>query len=415
MTHQPAIQSILAFPGFSGHTVSVGLVLADIPTSRTKTVWGTCQPALDESLADYPAGFEPAAAVTTIRELIIPALLNRPLFSFRELAAEVDAIQETAAVVKPLPTPAEGKLSRRDLFAGRLRGSEETPSLTHQVTIRRQLHPAIRNGTSQALLAAVAVARGQTAAEVITAEYDLPPSSGPAPIYGEIDGQETLDAALVNRLAALGTSVAGTDPPGELGPNGEKPQRFIRQLGALVAAVADDGYRPTLSLDFRGGLGQLFQNNLGKILGALYGLESAAAPYPLRVVDPLIGDSLADQAQGLARLKEYLTLRGMTLQLAAGKWVRSAGDVVALAEANAVDAVRIDLLRLGSLHQSIEAVLAARGRGLTAILSGPPETAVPVALAARPHLVMAAGGVNLAALHDEMTRAAASLSPPGPP
>ncbi|NHZ72723.1 MAG: hypothetical protein GWP17_06540, partial [Aquificales bacterium] len=199
----------------------------------------------------------------------------------------------------------------------------------------------------------------------------------------------------------------------QLGTNGERLQQFIRQLAELITRVGHSSYQPTIHLDAAGSLGQLFDNDAGRVLGALYGLEQAAKPYQLRVVDPVLLDAQEAQIELMCQLMEYVRMRRMNVQLAASTGINSLADVEAFVQAEAVHLLTLSMPDLGSIHQVIEAIMICQ-KGKTAtsttniLLEGPAETAVHVALAAQPDLLAASAGPHgrraLSTVHDEMTR-----------
>ncbi|HEX6385984.1 MAG TPA: hypothetical protein VF177_15040 [Anaerolineae bacterium] len=432
MPELPLISTVLTVPGFTlgasqvasaspqpGDIVSVGLVV-----DNERVAWGVCP-----LLSGGPLSVD--TTINSIQQTVAPALQGERLASFRELAAKVEALTETVTITETLPEP-EGdnqasKFSRRDLFTGRLWStppSEEPAPRTREISVQRSLLPAIRYGVSQALLAAVAMAQNKRVAETVVAEYNLPAkpistvaihvSAGP-PSDEAITAVDTL---LSSQVASLGYTIAGSNDKAQMGSNGERLQQYVRRLQTQIAAAETSGYQPVIHLDVRGGLGRLFDNDPGKILGALFGLEQAAKPYLVRVVDPVIMDSRQGQIETLRQLKEYLRLRRMRLQLVASAWIDSAEDVDAFVQSEAVQAIQLNAPQLGSLHRTIEAILACRERGITSLLAGHggddgycAQILAHVALATQPDLIVAPESAHgFALLHNEMARTLAWLS-----
>jgi hypothetical protein len=169
--------------------------------------------------------FRAEEGLATIQHAVAPVLQGREITSFRELAAEVDVLIESVEVSRPLPSPKATRgpkeLSRRELLAAparllrpepfdraqdrRAEGLPSTQEETERVTVERRLHSAIRYGVSQALLKAVALARGVTMAEVIADEWDLPLPDTPVPIHAQSGGERyhNADKMIVRRVASL--------------------------------------------------------------------------------------------------------------------------------------------------------------------------------------------------------------------
>ena len=440
MLELPFITAVLTVPGFSWHPdqtaatssqpdpsiLSIGLVL-----DGERVAWGVCP-----FVPGRP--FDIDTARNSIEQHVAPALQGERLANFRDLAAKIDALTETVTVHEPLPQPEDDnqatKFSRRDLFSGRLwspgkpglpnqrlHDPTEAAPLTREITVKRPIDAAIRYGVSQALLAAVATMQNKTPAEMVAAEYDVPGPLAAVASHAWVrppagDAAPAVSALLSRQVASLGYTIAANNDKAPPGVSAESVQQQVRWLQTQIAA-AGPAYEPVIHLDLRGEFGRLFDANPGKILGALVGLEQAAAPYPVRVVDPAVMDSRPAQIKILRQLKGYLRLRRMRLQLAASAWVDSSVAVADFIEAEAVHAIQLNTPQLGSLHNTIEAVLAGREQGMATLLAGngwddghSARILAHVALAVRPELIIAAEGAGGTALLDnEMARTLAGL------
>lgn len=414
--------------------VSVGLVL-----DNARTVWGDCVAVAYSGKAGRDPVFRAEEGLATIRRTVAPALQGREVTTFRELAAEVDALIETVEVVRPLPqpepVPGSAGLSRREFLATPARlwrtaqggGQEKRPLPTERVTVKRPLHTAVRYGVSQALLRAVALTRGLTMAEVITEEWELPLPDAPVPIHAQSGGErrKNADKMIARRVASLPHALVD-DIPEQLGEDGAKLTRYVRWLKERIQELGGPNYRPTIHLDVHGALGQISENDLGRVLGHLYSLRTAAGPYPLRVESPVIMESREAQIEALKTLCEYVRLRKMDVQIVADEWANTLDDIRAFVEAQAADVIQIKMPDLGSVHNSVEAVLACKAggpsttlrTGVGAFLGGScaetdlsAKVAVHVALATRPDMIMAKPGMGVdegvSLVQNEMTRALA--------
>jgi methylaspartate ammonia-lyase len=316
--------------------------------------------------------------------------------------------------------------SRRALFAAAARllnpfpaGSGVSPEkqvLTEQVTVERPLHAAVRYGVSQALLAAVAISRGLTMAEVVAEEWGLPSPSAPVAIHAlsGADRYLSADKMIVRRAESLPDAPID-DFAEHLGDEGFKLSAYLRWLVGRIQELASDDYRPTIQLDLNGALGQLFENDIGKVLGKLYGMEFAVKPYRLRVENPVVMESREEQIDASKTLRKYAQFRKMDVQLVADEWANTLDEIQAFLDAEAADMVHIKMPELGGLHNSVEAVLACQARDVGAYLGGSPaetnvaaQVAVHVALATRPQLLMAKPGTGvdeaISLVQNEMAR-----------
>ncbi|GAB4550497.1 MAG: methylaspartate ammonia-lyase [Anaerolineae bacterium] len=411
-------------PGFQrvrevAQALSVGLILND-----DRIAWGDCVAVEFSGKAGRHPLFRADEGLLTIQRVVAPALRHRRLTSFRELAAEVDAMVESATISQPLEkdgSAVEGTktLSRRELFRLLRPGEEgETPQAPEieEVTVERRLHTAIRYGVSQALLAAVALTRGITMAEVVAEEYDLPTPGQPVPIHAQCgaDRYAGADKMIARRVASLPHTLVDNIPE-HLGDDGEVLLGYARWLRERIPQLAGDDYKPTIHLDVHGALGHIYTNNLGLILSYLIRLEKAAAPYPLRVESPLILDSRAAQIDAMRTLRDYIRFRKLGVKLVADEWANTLEDIQAFIEAGAADMIQVKMPDLGSIHNSIQAVLACKAGGVGAFLGGScaetdlsARVAVHVALATRPDMMMAKPGMGVdegvSLFHNEMAR-----------
>jgi len=431
-------------PGFSrvrevAEALSVGLVL-----DGEQAVWGDCVAVEFSGKAGRHPVFRAQQGLVTIQQTVAPLLRGRSVTNFRYLAAEVDALVESVETTRPLPpaesggqpVPGAKKLSRRDVLVAPARwlqhsvdepGPEEKPAspLVERLVVQRPLHTAIRYGVSQALLGAVALTRGMTMSEVVAEEYGLPLPAEPVPIHAQCgaDRYAGADKMILRRVASLPHTLVDNIPE-HLGDDGEVLVRYARWLRERIPQLAGDDYHPTIHLDVHGALGQIYQNNMGQILGCLHRLEAATSPYPLRIESPMILDSRRAQIESMQMLRDYIRFRKMRVQLVADEWANTLDDIQAFVRADAVDMIQVKMPDLGSVHNSIQAVLACQASGVAAFLGGScaetdlsARVAAHVALATRPHMLMAKPGMGvdegIALVHNEMTRTLAWIETRG--
>lgn len=405
--------------------VSVGLVLDDPSASHGSAhwmAWGDCVSVAHSGQAGRDLVFRAEEGLATVRRVVAPVLQGRELTGFRELAAEVERLREPVEVERRLPPP-QG-ITRRELLTaparlwraakGEERGPEDVP--TERVTVQRRLHTAVRYGVSQALLGAVALARGVTKAEVIAQEWDLPCPDAPVPIHAQCgaDWHAGADGMIVRRVASLSHALVG-DVAEQLGPDGINLTRYARWLRQRIQELGGPGHHPTIHLDMHGALGHMVENDLGRVLGQLYALELAVRPYPLRVESPVLMDGRAAQIEAMKTLRDYLRVRKMDVQLVAGEWINTLDDVQAFVDAGAADVIHVRMPDMGGVHNAVEAVLACQAAGVGVLLGCScagtdlsTRVAAHVALATRPDLIVAGPGMGIGEgiglVHNEMAR-----------
>jgi methylaspartate ammonia-lyase len=386
-------------PGFRAvrevaEAVSVGLVLDD-----GRVAWGDCVSVSYGGQAGRWPVFRDDAGLATIREVVAPALEGRALIGFRPLAAELDDL------APPLPPaePAVTDPSRRALLTALPRAFQGSPDSNPSSPLVHALHPAIRYGASQALLQAVALARGVTMTKVITREWSLPNPQHPIPIHAQSGPERYANAEKMirRRVASLPHGLVD-DLPAQVGHDGNELTRYLRWLAKRIGELGDANYRPTIHLDLHGVLGQIYDGQAGRMLGQLYAWEMAARPYPLRIECPVLLDSREAQIEAMKTLREYVRLRKMTVQLVADEWANTLDDIRAFVDAGAADMIQIKMPDLGSVHNAVDAVLACKAAGMGAFVGGSyaetdlsARVSVHVALATQADLVMAKPGLGV--------------------
>jgi methylaspartate ammonia-lyase len=240
-------------------------------------------------------------------------------------------------------------------------------------------------------------------AEVIAKEWELPMPEEPVPIHAQSGGERyhNADKMIVRRVASLPHALVD-DIPEQLGEDGARLTQYVRWLKPRIQELAGDDYRPTIHLDVHGALGQIYDNDLGRVLGQLYALDRAAQPFPLRVESAVIMESREAQIEAMKTLREYVRFRKMNVQLVVDEWANTLEDIQAFVDAQAADVIQIKMPDLGSVHNSVEAVLACNAGGVGAFLGGScaetdlsAKVAVHVALATRPDVIMAKPGMGV--------------------
>jgi methylaspartate ammonia-lyase len=419
-------------PGFRAvrevaEVLSVGLVLEDTdhPTAPPQVAWGDCLGVAYGGQAGRDPVFRAVPHVKIVEREIAPLLIGQAVDAFRPLAAQVDG--QIAALDLPTAPNAANvpPLSRREALSPShlLRAFREAMehSLVPQLPAEppeppAPQHTALRYGVGQALLRAAALAQGVTMAEVVATEWGLPLPTQPIPIHAQSGGERihNADKMIARGVESLPHGLVD-DIPAQVGASGDKLAQYVRHLKRRIKALAPRDYRPTIHLDLHGALGIIAQGQPGRILGTLYQLEQMAAPYPLRVECPVMMESRADQIELMARLREYVRARGMTVQLVADEWANTLEDIRAFVAAQAADMIQVKTPDLGGVHNAVDAVLACQAGGVGTLLGGScaetdlsAQVSVHLALATRPDIILAKPGMGvdegIMLVHNEIAR-----------
>jgi hypothetical protein len=356
----------------SGESILVGVVL-----TNGCVTWGACG-----QLADIPA------AINTLKQLVTPLLQDQPLHSFPKLVAQVDKLTETETQPRPVSSPldpptnrASRTISRRQLITGH--STEDTPEM-EQVTITRPLSPSLRFGVSQAILYGIALSQHESLVTVLAEAFNTPISPKTIPLL--VDAEKTNIAIIkpiIARAAAIGYWTGHLNHKRTLGSNAERLQAHVRQVKTWLMDIVHEA-QLTIHLNIQGGFTDLYDNNAGKILGALYGLEQAAKPYALVIENIVMGDVTA-VSDNMKQIQSYLDSRKMTVKLAAGYSLFPPAALKQFVADKALHQIHINLSQFGSILQTMAFIDDCKAQEINVILHDEGEnveTATAVAQAA---------------------------------
>lgn len=239
----------------AGESISVMAVLED-----GQIAYGDCAAVQYSGAGGRDPLFLAEDFIPVIMEHVAPVLEGKELDSFRELAAEVEAVQ------------VDGK----------------------------RLHTAIRYGVTQTILDAVAKAKKQLMCEVIADEYGLQPEYRQIPIFTQsgdnrydnsdkmiMKGANVLPHALINNVDT------------KLGRDGSILLEYVKWLrDRIIALRHDEDYCPVLHIDVYGTIGMAFGvNNYEAMADYIATLAEAARPFKLRIEGPMDAEEREAQMQ----------------------------------------------------------------------------------------------------------------------
>lgn len=345
-------------PGFSkvreiAEGVSIGLVLNDASVH-----WGDCIAVSYSGKAGRKGVFRSKQGIQDIKSMVVPAVKGLQISSFRELE----------------------------------------PILNNE-----HWHNAIRYGLSQALLRAVAWTHRENPFRTLCREWQLSIDTKLVPIQGSSgnDRYSNADKMIVNRLAALPHTQVD-DIEHQLGPSGEVLLEYGRWIKNRILKLADDSYNPTIHLDVHGSIGKIFKLDPDKVCSYLSTLAEVCAPYTLRMESVVIMESRDQQIEYFKALRKALKQRAIPVLLCADEWANTKEDILAFASSGAADMIHIKMPDLGSVHESLEAVLGCKKLGIDTLLGGScietelsTQIAVHVAMASHPSAILAKPGMGI--------------------
>ena len=345
----------------AGESISVMIVLED-----GQVAYGDCAAVQYSGAGGRDPLFLAEDFIPVIENYIKPQLVGKEADNFRELAAMMEAIE------------VDGK----------------------------RLHTAIRYGLSQAILDAVAKAKGKMMCEVVAEEYGCEVSDKPIAIFTQsgddrydnsdkmiIKGAQVLPHALINNVAD------------KLGKKGEKLAEYVAWLrDRILNCRTDESYAPVMHIDVYGTIGAAFGNNNYKAMADyIEALGEIAKPFHLRIEGPMDCDCDREtQIEALAGLTKELDDRGCDVELVADEWCNTLEDIKLFADNKAGHMVQIKTPDLGGVNNTIEAVLYCKEKGIGAYQGGTcnetdrsAQVCVHCAMATQPVQILAKPGMGV--------------------
>ncbi|MDT4928182.1 MAG: methylaspartate ammonia-lyase [Pseudonocardiales bacterium] len=345
-------------PGFRairqpGEAVSVMLLLDD-----GQVAYGDCAAVQYAGVGGREALFDAATAVELIDRHVAPLLRGAAVGDFRTMAAMVDDL----------------------LIDG------------------QRLPTAVRYGLTQALLDAVARARGTTMAEVVTDEYQTGIAIAPVPMFVQSgdDRYTNVDKMVLKEADVLPHGLVN-QVDSKLGSDGDILRQYVAWVRDRILTLrmrAD--YEPVIHIDVYGTIGMAFAADVARVVGYLLELESLAAPFRLRVEHVIDAGGREGQIEVSAALRLALEARDSRVQIVVDEWCNTLEDIKSFVAARAADVIHVKTPDLGGVNNTIEALLHVRRAGLAAYCGGTcNETDRSAQVTA--HIAMACGAAQILA------------------
>lgn len=282
-------------------------------------------------------------------------------------------------------------------------------------------HTALEYGLSQALLGAASHSRGLTMAEVVCEKYGLLLRPEAVPLFAQCgeDRRDNVDKMIMKRVDVLPHGLINSHKL--FGVAGTEFLEYVAWVRSRVKALGGADFEPVLHFDIYGLAGETFDYSLEKISAFLVRTAEIAAPYRVRIESPVICATQEEQMGTLRTLRGLLASAGGAIEIVADEWCNTLEDIDAFASAEACDMIQIKVPDLGSLENSIRAVVKCKNEGVGAYIGGScTETEVSarasahVAIATQPNMVLAKPGMGvdegITVVRNEQTRAVADIS-----
>ena len=353
-------------PGFSniriaGESMSVMLVLDDYQIAT-----GDCAAVQYSGAGGRDPLFIAADYIQDIETIVKPVLINQTLDSFKRLATLID-------------------------------------SLIHPIH-GRPLHTALRYGVSQAILDAVARAHRTFMADVIASEYGCEVSDDPIRIFMQSgdDRYNNVDKMIIKQADVLPHGLINHVPT-KVGEHGELLLEYIGWLSSrLISKRLDAHYNPSLHIDVYGTLGMIFDHDFEKIVIYLEACAERAKPFNLLIEGPVDMGERQAQIEALVTLTKMVDERGLNVKIVADEWCNTLEDIKLFVDAKAGHMVQIKTPDLGSIHNTIEAILYCKDKDVLAYQGGTcnetdrsAQVCAHVAMATHPYQMLAKPGMGV--------------------
>jgi len=305
-------------------SLGLGLVLSD-----GAVVWG------DMMSVQYAGGsgrdpvFDIDRARRLVEAVVKPRLLGASVIDFRKTCGEI--LRPTDGDTLPLP---------------------------------------VQYGVSQALLRAAAHAHGETMAETVCRAYGLAVIARPVPIYAQSgDAREiNVDKMILKRVDILPHGLINSRD--KFGAGGVRFLEYVEWVAERVRAVGGGDYNPRLHFDVYGWVGRELGLDPEGIAGFIAHAAQKAAPFGFNIEHPADFGGREEQIEGLGRIRQALRRLGSRAAIVADEWCNTLADIDAFARAGAADLIQIKMPDVGSVADTISAVLTCRAHGVGAYVGG---------------------------------------------
>ena len=353
-------------PGFSsvrvaGESISVMLVLED-----DQIAFGDCAAVQYSGAGGRDPLFIAKDYIEVIETIVKPLLINQELDSFVRLARLIDS--------------------------------------TINPHTQKPLHTALRYGISQALLDGVAKANHTYMADIVAQEYGTEVSDEAINIFMQSgdDRYNNVDKMIIKQADVLPHALINHVPT-KLGYKGELLLEYISWLSARIQSKRlDDSYCPTLHIDLYGTLGIIFNDDFDKIVDYMKKCSDKAQPFPLNLEGPVDMGEREAQISALQTLTKMVDDQKIPVKIVADEWCNTIEDIKLFVDAKAGHMVQIKTPDLGSIHNTIEAVLYCKDKEVLAYQGGTcnetdrsAQVCAHVAMATHPVQMLAKPGMGV--------------------
>jgi len=310
----------------TGQALSVMLILED-----GQVAYGDCLDVIFAGTAGRDSVFRVQDHMSYLETEMRDFLIGKDLNEFRALAIEIDNMQAN----------------------------------------KEHLHTALRYGLTQAILHAVSLAKRLTMTEVVAQEYGADIMSKPIPILANVDAEDwvSVDKVIMKQVELLPHG-AFENVERDVGLQGEKLIAYTQRLITRIEKIGGDDYQPKLHFDLYGSLGELFNNDIDKLVNYLPMLQEIIGDRELMLESPIVASNQDEQIRLFKSLRFAIQKRSLNMKLVVDEWCNTFEDIKKFEDENATDYVQVKTPDLGGVNNTIEALLYCRAKGIGVCLGG---------------------------------------------
>ena len=238
-------------------------------------------------------------------------------------------------------------------------------------TDQKPLHTALRYGLTQAILHAVSLANRITMTQVVAREYGTEIMSEAIPILANVDAEDwiSVDKVIMKQVELLPHG-AFENVERDLGLQGEKLIAYATRLISRIEKIGGRDYQPKIHFDLYGSLGELFDNDIEKLVDYLPAIQEIIRDRELLLESPIVASNQQEQIRLFKLLRSAIQKRNLNMKLVVDEWCNTFEDIKKFEDENATDFVQVKTPDLGGINNTIEALLYCRRRGIGVCLGG---------------------------------------------
>jgi methylaspartate ammonia-lyase len=263
----------------------------------------------------------------------------------------------------------------RDVVVPRLKGmsvaafTSACSAILHSVD-GKPMPLAVSYGVSQALLQGAAHTHRCTMAEVICREFELPLRAQAVPLYAQSGDQRyiNVDKMILRHVDVLPHGLINSRE--KFGHQGEAFLEFAKWVAQRVRSLGGSDYTPTLHFDVYGWVGLEIGPDPADIAAFIARAADSLKPFQLHLESPADYGSTRLQLERYIQIVRELARLGSTAKIVVDEYCNTVEDIDAFARSRAAHLIQIKTPDVGSIADSVRAVLRCKAHGVGAFLGG---------------------------------------------